>query len=165
MTGTLFGRAHEERETHAMKYACKGCGAAAGSPGYIVPKGLQDTVRCCACDAFVYNAGRVETGKEQRSVTTVHNGVRPSKRHRVLERDGFRCVCGKTGAETELHVDHILSVKDGLSEGFTEDELNDEANLMTLCVECNAGKSEKSRSLRAFMVILLRRDLRLRGVP
>lgn len=163
MSGELFE--FPTTKTHPLRDACKHCGAANGSLGRIVERGFQDTVRCGKCDAFLYNAPRVETGRAQRSVTTIHNGVKPAQRNRILERDGHRCACGASGDDAKLSIDHILSVKDGLAEGFTETELNDDVNLMTLCAECNAGKGERSRSLRWFMQVLLRRDLRLRGTP
>lgn len=59
-----------------------------------------------------------------------------SLRYRVLKRDSFRCVqCGRSPATTlgiELHVDHIVA--------FTNGGKTVEANLRTLCKECNLGK-------------------------
>lgn len=55
----------------------------------------------------------------------------------VFLRDGFRCqICGKTPADgVKLHADHIYPI----SKGGTSDE----ENLITLCGDCNCGKSDK----------------------
>ncbi len=64
-------------------------------------------------------------------------GMSPKLRFAVFTRDGFRCrYCGATGAETQLVVDHAISVKDGGSD--------DISNLVTACQPCNAGKSGRS---------------------
>lgn len=59
-----------------------------------------------------------------------------SLRYRVLKRDSFRCVqCGCSPAiavGVELHVDHLVA--------FTHGGKTIEANLRTLCKECNLGK-------------------------
>lgn len=47
-------------ETHTMREHCPQCGSL---QGVIVPRGMQDTVRCAECDTWVYNAPRKETGK------------------------------------------------------------------------------------------------------
>jgi hypothetical protein len=53
----------------------------------------------------------------------------------VIIRDSSKCrVCGRSGVEVPLEVDHIVPV----SEGGT-DELS---NLATLCRDCNRGKSD-----------------------
>lgn len=54
-------------------------------------------------------------------------------RHRVFERDGYRCrECGATNKETTLHVDHIIPVAKGGT--------NKLSNLQTLCEKCNLSK-------------------------
>lgn len=55
-------------------------------------------------------------------------------RYQILYRDGFRCrACGRSPNNgVKLTIDHIIPVEWG---GETE-----EANLQTLCEECNAGK-------------------------
>lgn len=70
--------------------------------------------------------------------------VPPKLRLKVLARDGFRCaLCGRTGEDTELHVDHITPVVKGGS--------NDIDNLITLCRACNLGKG--SQTIGEWMVI------------
>jgi hypothetical protein len=55
-------------------------------------------------------------------------------RYKVLARDGARCrLCGKSSAETTLHVDHIKPWSKG---GETTLE-----KLQVLCDKCNFGKS------------------------
>jgi hypothetical protein len=57
-------------------------------------------------------------------------------RFEVMRRDGFVCrLCGRASHEgVKLHVDHIVALSKGGS--------NDQANLWTLCNECNSGKSD-----------------------
>ena len=66
-----------------------------------------------------------------------YKGTMPKgRRFKVLERDGFKCgYCGITKNETELHVDHILPRKYG--------GRNDMDNLITACIPCNLGKSDR----------------------
>lgn len=60
-------------------------------------------------------------------------------RYEVLNRDGFRCLaCGRsanTHPDVVLHVDHIKPESKG---GAT-----DQANLQTLCMDCNLGKGNR----------------------
>lgn len=133
-----------------MRNLCPSCG---GSLGFIVEKNGQDTVRCKQCNRHCYNAPRTETGRAIRSVTTIHNGVRPTLRARVLERDGSRCViCNAT--ETRFHVGHLISVDAGLLYGLSDAEINDEENLAVMCEECNLGYSERPIPLRTAIAIL-----------
>ena len=60
-----------------------------------------------------------------------------SKRYDVLRRDKFQCVlCGASGSEAKLEVDHIIPV----SQGGTDDI----HNLRCLCFRCNRGKHAKT---------------------
>lgn len=64
---------------------------------------------------------------------------RPSKRIRVevLSRDGFKCkYCGKSAEETVLEIDHIVPVSKG-GKSILD-------NLITLCIDCNRGKGDRS---------------------
>jgi hypothetical protein len=55
-------------------------------------------------------------------------------------------------------------VHDGLEDGLTKEQLNDDENLVTLCEACNIGQGARSLSARFYLVILLRRALqRIRG--
>jgi hypothetical protein len=119
--------------TYTMRAACQYCGSL---DGYIIEKNGQDTVRCSTCNRHQYNAPRVETGREPRTVTTVHNGIKPAQRARILVRDG-RCVL--CGARENLHVGHLVPVEAGLAQGLTELQLNDDENLAAMCAECNLG--------------------------
>lgn len=134
--------------TFPLRAPCK-CGNARGR---IETKGGQDCVYCLSCGKHQYNAPRTETGRAVRTVTTVHNGIKPNVRSRILERDGFRCIaCGKTGEHCTLHIGHIISVKDGLANQLTEFELNSDENLATLCDECNLGIGDSTMSMRFIM--------------
>lgn len=60
----------------------------------------------------------------------------PRTRFEVFKRDGFQCqYCGKSAPEVVLRVDHINPVANGGD--------NDILNLVTACIDCNAGKSDK----------------------
>jgi 5-methylcytosine-specific restriction endonuclease McrA len=138
-----------------MRASCRfDCGSA---DGYITTVNGQDTVRCRTCNRFQYNAPRVETGRAPRTVTTVHNGIKPAQRARVLERDGRCVLCGR---RDDLHVGHLIPVARGLETGLTEVELNDDENLAAMCDECNLGLGARPLALWVVAPIL---RLRLRG--
>ncbi len=62
-----------------------------------------------------------------------------SIRFEIFKRDKFTCqYCGKKAPDIILHVDHINPV----SKGGTNDLLN----LITSCVDCNLGKSNRTLS-------------------
>lgn len=122
------------RDDFEMRAPCAGCGHARGR---IEERNGQDTVRCLSCGRHCYNAPRTETGRAQRSVSTVHASIRPNQRARILARASGRCeVCGARG---NLHVGHILPVVTGLESGLTDAQINHDENLMCLCEECNLG--------------------------
>lgn len=134
---------------YAMRASCRRCGS---THGHIESRGNQDCV-FCDCGLFQYNAPRVETGRAVRSVTTVHNGIGPKQRARVLMRDGNACaICH--ASDKPLHVGHLLSVEVGLECGLTEVELNDDENLAAMCDECNLGLSDRPVPLRLAVAIL-----------
>lgn len=57
-------------------------------------------------------------------------------RFEVFKRDQFKCqYCGKSAPDVILHVDHINPVSKGGD--------NDILNLITSCVDCNLGKSDR----------------------
>lgn len=87
-----------------------------------------------------------EPGRENRRIP-------PRLRWAVLKRDGFRCrICGRTGRETVLEMDHAVSWKGG---GETSLE-----NLQTACRDCNRGKSADSISPEVRAPIQLDDDYR-----
>ena len=60
----------------------------------------------------------------------------PRLRFHILSRDGFRCrYCGRKAPDVTLHVDHVQPRSRGGSD--------DDRNLVTSCVDCNSGKSDK----------------------
>lgn len=139
-----------DRERYPMRApGCK-CGSLIGR---IAETNGQDVVRCIACDAYCYNAPRTQTGRAVRSVTTVHKGVKPKLRAKILERDGHRCVLCHA-IDRPLHVGHVVSVKAGLVTGLTDDQINDEENLIAQCEECNLGQGEQPIPLRVAIAIL-----------
>lgn len=143
-------------ELYPLREPCKYCGATYGT---ITPTNGQDVVRCADCGKGLYNAPRTETGKAQRSATTVHNGIKPKQRMRIFQRASGLCeICGGGG---NLHLGHALSVKDGLEAGFTEADLNSDENLFACCEECNLGLGSEPLPLRLFIGIIRRRIQRL----
>ena len=135
-----------------MRSPCSKCGSTLGT---IKPTGVQDCVYC-DCGKFQYNAPRVETGKEVRSVQTTHKLITPAVRAKVLLRASGRCeLCGRTETSAAgMHVGHILSVEHGMAQGLTEVELNAETNLCALCAECNIGMGSINLPIRLIVAML-----------
>lgn len=138
-----------DRERYKMRKPCT-CGS---ETGFLTEVNGQDTVRCLACNKHCYNAPRTETGREQRSSTTVHAAIKPQKRTRVLERDGHQCVLCRA-IDRPMHVGHIVSVEAGLAVGLSDAEINDEENLIVQCEECNLGQGSQPISLSVAIRIL-----------
>lgn len=137
-----------------MRKPCAYCGSERGS---IRTKSGQDCV-FCECGRHQYNAPKTETGRDIRSVTTVHADIKPKQRMRILLRANGRCeVCGKSGTEATIHVGHIVSVKVGLAAGLTEEVLNDDENLMSMCDECNLGLGSEPMPIRFLIRVLMER--------
>lgn len=117
--GRLINLALEEQRDAAMRLtiARRASGRLGGNSRNL--NGFPISERACRTDA----EGRGTISK--------------STRFTILQRDGFACrYCGRSGADVELHVDHVVSVADG---GATVPE-----NLVTACADCNLGKSSRS---------------------
>lgn len=138
-----------DRERYQMRKPCS-CGS---ELGYLTEVSGQDTVRCLACDRHCYNAPRTETGRAVRTVTTVHNGVKPKLRSKILERDGHRCVLCHS-VDKPLHAGHVVSVEAGFAIGLSDAEINDEENLIAVCDECNLGQGAQPIALSVAIRIL-----------
>lgn len=139
-----------DRDNFAMRKPCPGCSA---PNGRIIEVNGQDTVRCLSCDRHCYNAPRTETGRAQRSVTTVHAAIKPKQRARIIMRDGARCMWCRAD-DRNLHVGHIISVDAGVRFGLTDAEVNDDENLVAQCEECNLGLGSEPMSLRVAIAVL-----------
>lgn len=140
---------------HPLRSPCTYCG---GSDGRIITVNGQDTVRCADCDRYQYNAPKTETGRKPRTVQTVHDGITAKLRARVLLRENGQCaICG---SRHNLHVGHMLSVADGLTEGLTEAVLNSMDNLAAMCAACNLGMGDEPVPLRLAVAIVRRRAAR-----
>lgn len=75
-------------------------------------------------------------------MTARQDGPSAEVRIRVLKRDRFTCVyCGKTGAESELEIDHVHPVSKGGSHHIS--------NLVTACRKCNQAKGAGKLKRRA----------------
>lgn len=137
---------------HVMREACRFCG---NQFGVITNTNGQAVCHCSDCGKWLYNVPKAELGTIQRTVTTIHNGIKPKQRARILERATGRCeLCG---SKDHLHVGHLLSVNDGLEMGLTEHEINDDENLSAMCEECNLGLGSITISPRIYVAILRRR--------
>lgn len=57
-------------------------------------------------------------------------------RFEIFKRDRFSCqYCGLQPPQTTLEIDHVIAVANGGD--------NSEANLLTSCIDCNRGKSDR----------------------
>lgn len=147
----------KKRDPFIMRARCGKCGC---NEGRIEERGAQDVVRCADCNTFQYNAPRVETGKAVRSVSTVHDAVKPRVRAQVLMRANGRCeVCGRRpeGSTSELHVGHVISVKRAMEVGLPDDAINHDENLMALCSACNLGLGKDVIPVRFVVSVLMAR--------
>jgi 5-methylcytosine-specific restriction endonuclease McrA len=138
---------------HPLRQPCKNCG---GNYGTIKTAGGQDVVRCAICEAYQYNAPKVETGRAVRSVSTTHENIKPGQRSRILLRATGHCeLCGKGPSdEHPLTVGHLLSVREGMEMGMKEFELNNDENLAAMCSECNLGIGSETVPLRLCFAII-----------
>lgn len=77
--------------------------------------------------------GERATMSEFKTRKPIPQGVR----FNVLRRDNFTCrYCGRSSPAVILHLDHVKA--------HTHGGADVEANLVTSCLDCNAGKSAKS---------------------
>lgn len=77
--GDLFA---SDEPPFRMSRECKACG---GTEGRIAPTNGQNVVYCLGCGAYVYSAGKVETGQRIRSVSTVHAAISMARLRRNSE--------------------------------------------------------------------------------
>lgn len=139
---------------HGLRSPCK-CGSWYGR---IDTRGGQDCVFCAECGGWQYNAPRLETGRDVRSLST-RPGITPSQRFRVLDAHGHQCVsCGATGS---LQLDHLISRDDAERAGCLDELIDSEWNLAPMCPECNSGK----RSLGTASIRLMYRCLLIKATP
>jgi 5-methylcytosine-specific restriction endonuclease McrA len=139
-----------------MRESCGSCGEI---NGHVVEKNGQDCVYCDGCGRWQYNAPKTETGKKERSVQTCRQEIKPKLRSEIINRANCRCeMCGRR--ESILHVDHAISIHDGLKAGLTEETINHPDNLLCLCEECNLGKGKETISLHVMVGIVKARQSR-----
>lgn len=126
---------------------CKRCGAV--NFGWnLTASGAHFRADCPSCGAYVKFVGKKELDLPRRSIRS--SEVKSSTRYQILARDGHRCMsCGRRAPDVILHVDHILPVEQG-GDGDNE-------NLITLCEECNIGKSNGHTLKDAFVLWMRRR--------
>lgn len=147
---------------HTLRAPCATCGT---TNGHAKKVGPSNVVRCLN-GHFAYNAPKSETG-EAPSARKRREGLSSDRRQWILERDGFRCcTCGRaagpdrTGFVVELEIGHLLSVAEGKALGATQEELDDDENLVTQCQECNAAQGARSFPLRTAVRLIQAARLR-----
>jgi hypothetical protein len=72
---------------------------------------------------------------------------RSTTRKRILERDGY--ICGWCSCDLRIKgniptVDHIVSIKTGKERGWTDQEINDDSNLVAACKPCNSSRAHRA---------------------
>lgn len=140
-------------EPFNLREPCRYC---SNATGHIEIRGGQNCAFCDQCGRFAYNAPKVETGETRRSVSTVHAGIRNSQRAIVIERARGLCELCATDVSPSWHISHMLSVDDGIEDGFTEAQLNLASNLLRLCEECNLGQGKKSYDPKLYRALCIR---------
>lgn len=149
--------------SYEMRELCRWClkdGGGEVRDGFIRESNGQDVVRCSQCERACYNAPKRETGKPQRKLGT-REGMSQWQKERVIAECGAHCHwCGQSPAEHKivLTVAHLLSVHDAINIfGMTEDEANDDENLLPCCESCNSHTGKISVPLRlAFRLLKAR---------
>jgi 5-methylcytosine-specific restriction endonuclease McrA len=127
-------------DRHNMGKPCPKCG---DHMAKIEPKGDQQVARCATCNQYLKNVPKGELGVPTRSTAT--DGITPSQRRRIIQRDGSRCRhCGATSAQVQLHVDHVISKDAWTKSGVDYAFVHSDVNLTTLCDQCNLGKGNDS---------------------
>lgn len=114
--------------------------------GYFVERNGQSVVYCWECQAYQYNAPKVETGVRRRTVAS-REGITPSVRARVLASHGHACIaCGRTALlhNVVIHLDHLISRAQAEAAGCLDGLIDSEWNLAPMCEECNLGKRTDS---------------------
>lgn len=133
-----------------MEIQCKRCN---GTEGITELGGVHVKLVCKQCGAYQRFLSKADAGLERRSLQTTHEAIKPKMRAHVIMRATARCeLCGKTGCQ--LTVGHLLSVKDGHSQGLEDDIINGAENLAAMCEECNVGMSSESVPLRLAAALL-----------
>ncbi len=136
-----------------LREKCKYCGC---DSGHIIEKGVQDTVYCDNCNRWLYNAPRTETGKEVRTLKTIHENINLVKRAEIILRANARCeLCG---SDEMIEVGHIISAKWGFENGMTDLEINNENNLAAMCKKCNLGVRDNILPIRNLIILLTKRN-------
>ena len=144
----------QQGTSYKMRDPCRYCHFPS-MDGSLVPTNGQNCVYCAACGKLAYNAPKTETGEAP--LPTVPRGdISPRQRARILQRDLARCVlCGRGPEQSVvLHIDHLLSLKDGAEAGIPIAELSRDENLATFCDACNLGKGDNSVSPRLMARLL-----------
>lgn len=135
-----------------LREKCKYCGCSSGS---ITTKNGQDCVYCDNCGKWLYNAPKTETGREVRTLKTIHENINQKKRAEIIVRANGRCeLCG---SDEMIEVGHIISVEEGMVGGMTDSEINSNENLVAMCKRCNIGLGKNILPLKNAIFIVKNR--------
>ena len=143
-------------DTFTMSRNCAKCG---NNTGTATLGNGQEVVRCAACNAYVYNRSKSESGRATRNVCT-RPTIKPKRRYRILEAWRHRCAyCGADATERVLHVDHVIPLNraDEVPE-IGRDFLDSDHNLVPACEECNLGKGDELTSPAVWLMLAHQRQ-------
>lgn len=116
-------------------------------------KGPHVEAFCGECGRHLAFVSKVDAGLKTRTIQTTHAAIKPKTRAKILERATSRCeICGRR--DGILHVSHLLSVDAGHAAGLTDEEINCDENLASLCEECNIGMGRSPVPLRLAIAII-----------
>lgn len=135
-TDVTFNR---EPFTTPDEWPCPNC---ENHDAVIITRGAQHTVRCTACDTYIYNVSKSHLGLTPGTLRS-RPTIKPSTRAWVLTTHGRACVLCKA-TDRALELGHLLSVRDGGQQGVPGALINHRANLAPMCAEDNSGLGGRS---------------------
>lgn len=95
----------------------------------------QQTAVCARTTFAGACTPELQSRRSERRSMAKRKALSKRTRFEVFKRDSFKCqYCGKAAPDVVLRLDHIHPV--------SKDGENDLLNLITACVDCNAGKSD-----------------------
>lgn len=77
---------------------------------------------------------------------TAYRGSWAKTRKKVLDRDGWQCAwCERDLRQqgVKATVDHVVSLKQGRADGWSEEQLKSSENLVAACGSCNSSRAER----------------------
>lgn len=125
---------------------------------YTITHGNEDMCILCGSktglsEILPKRYGEIATQKQdmvyQQKRATMRSQVTPKVRMAVVNRDGMICqTCGIDVKPGNIHIAHIISVKDCLKYGIDEKDSSSVDNLFVSCADCNQAQKGKSMSYK-----------------